>query len=162
MKGSPVRVRASALRKPRKSGLSFWVDGCEGKHRVPRAGDPVVSTIYTARFPTIPPRATSQPSSRRLATREQHEYSPVGSSSLWVSSALARWPKTHVARGCRIGLVQRSALLPGRCLLQALVLGCAVSDWYVPLTVSGTGAVRSRSDGSGPLGARFAAAFWSF
>lgn len=85
-----------------------------------------------------------------------------GGRSLWVSSALARWPKTHAARGCRIGLVQRSALLPGRCSLQPLVVGCAVSDWYVPLTVSGTGAVRSRSDGSGPLGARFAAAFWSF
>jgi hypothetical protein len=37
----------------------------------------------------------------------------------------------------------------------------AVSAWHVPLTVCGTGAVRSRSDGSGPLDATFAAAFWS-
>ena len=57
--------------------------------------------------------------------------------------------------------MQRSALLPGLCSLQPLVLGCAVSDWHVPLTVSGTGAVRSRSDGSGVLDATFAAAFWS-
>jgi hypothetical protein len=39
--------------------------------------------------------------------------------------------------------------------------GCAFSDWRVPLTVSGIGAVRSRSNGLGPLDATFAAAFWS-
>ena len=78
-----------------------------------------------------------------------------------VSSSLARWPTTHAARGCRIGLMQRSALLRGLCSLQPQVLGCAVSDRHVPLTVSGTGAVRSRLDGSGPLDATFAAAFWS-
>ena len=78
-----------------------------------------------------------------------------------VSSSLARWPTTHAARGCRIGLMQLSALSPGPCSLQPLVRGCAVSNWQVPLTVCGTGAVRSRSDGSGPLDATFAAAFWS-
>src|ERR1700751_3810624 len=77
-----------------------------------------------------------------------------------VGSSLARWPTTHVAHGCRIGLMQRSALLPGLCSLQPLDPGCAVSDSRVPL-VSGTGAVWSRSDGSGPLDATFAAAFWS-
>ena len=78
-----------------------------------------------------------------------------------VSSSLARWPTTHAARGCRIGLMQLSALSPGLCSLQPLVLGCAVSDWHVPPTVCGTGAVRSRSDGSGPLDVTFAAAFRS-
>jgi hypothetical protein len=75
--------------------------------------------------------------------------------------SLARWPTTEAARGCRIGLMQRSALLPGLSSPQPLVLGCAVSDRHVPVTVCGTGAVRSRSDGSGPLDATFAAAFWS-
>jgi hypothetical protein len=78
-----------------------------------------------------------------------------------VSSSLARWPTTQAARGCRIGLMQRSASLPGLCSLQPLVLGCAVSDWHVPLTVFGIGAVRSRWDGSGLFGATVAAAFWS-
>jgi hypothetical protein len=75
---------------------------------------------------------------------------------------LAQWPTTYAARGCRIGLMARSALLPGLCSLQPVVLGCAVSDRQVPLAVCGTGAVRSGSDGSGPLDATFAAAFWSF
>ena len=78
-----------------------------------------------------------------------------------VRSSLARWPTTYAARRCRIGLMHLSALLPGLCSRPPLVLGCAVSDWHGPLTVCGTGAVRSRSDGSGPLDATFAAAFWS-
>ena len=74
---------------------------------------------------------------------------------------MARWPTTYAARGGRISLMARSALLPGLCSLQPVVLGCAVSDGQV-LAVCGTGAVRSSSDGSGPLDATFAAAFWSF
>ena len=54
------------------------------------------------------------------------------------------------------GLMQLSASLPGLCSLQPLLLGRAVSDWQVPLTVSGPGGVRSRADGAGPLDARFA------
>ena len=73
---------------------------------------------------------------------------------------MARWPTTDATRVCRIGLMQLSAWLPELCSLQPLVLGCRM-DWHVPLSVCGTGAVRSRSDDPGPLGATFAAAFWS-
>jgi hypothetical protein len=61
----------------------------------------------------------------------------------------------------KCGLMQLSALLPGLCLIQPLVLGRAVPDCHVPLTASGTGAVRSRADGAGPLDATFATAFGS-
>ena len=59
------------------------------------------------------------------------------------------------------GLMQLSALLPGLCPLQPLVLGRPLSNWHVPLTLSSTGAVRSRADGSGPLAATSAVAFGS-
>jgi hypothetical protein len=87
--------------------------------------------------------------------------SPGASPFALVRSSLAQWPTTHAARGCRIGLMQLSASLLGLCSLQPLLLGCAVSVGHVPLSVSGRAAVRSRSDGSGPVDATFAAAFWS-
>jgi hypothetical protein len=52
-----------------------------------------------------------------------------------VSSSLARWPTTHAACGCRIGLMQLKAFLPGLCPLEPLVLA--------------------------PLDATFPVAFWS-
>ena len=77
------------------------------------------------------------------------------------SSSLARWPKTCVAGGFRIGRMQWSVLLDGLRFVQRLVQGCTPSRWKVPPPVLSTGTGWSRSEGSVLPSATFGAALWS-